>query len=242
MNIESGHVFILSGPSGVGKTTFQLELLNTIGEKKVQIIPRYTNRKRRPGEESGFEYNFTSDAGILQKLFANDFIHIERWGDFYQAIETSSISEIIEERKIGIVLASTFGAARLQAEFSDFVTCLYMWTGDKTSLRDPDCLKSDFPQTKELRDRILKKKLEDGFSEFEVKSLDSERFIDKRMVDNNLDIAAINGRLRGQEKVTVLPNYRDDILGTVKEFLDIVENKCGQVFKPLNKKHEDIPF
>ena len=169
MSNNKGHVFILSGPSGVGKTTFQLELLKKIQNDEIIIIPRYTNRPQRNAEEAGFEYNFTSNKGILQKLFANDFIHIEKWGDFYQAIETSSINETIEDGKIGIVLASTFGAARLQAEYSDKVQCLYMWPGNKTSLRDPDCLSSNFPEIKELRDRIRKKKLENGFSEFETK-------------------------------------------------------------------------
>ena len=82
----------------------------------------------------GFEHFFTSHSGLLQKVFANDFIHIEKWGDFYSAIESRAIEEVIPSTSDGIVQTSVFGAARLRASYGRSVSCLYLWTGARTSL------------------------------------------------------------------------------------------------------------
>lgn len=108
-------IFTLSGPSGVGKTTFLLELFRSADRSKLRLLPRYTDRPIRHDEEEGFEYLFTSRQGMLQKLSANDFIHIEKWGDYYSAIEKHALDETLKSSYSGIVLASTFGAARLRA-------------------------------------------------------------------------------------------------------------------------------
>lgn len=212
-----GRIFTLSGPSGVGKTTF-LTALFAAKRDDLVLLPRYTDRPRRDAEDEGFEHYFTSHSGLLQKVFANDFIHIEKWGDYYSAIESQTLESAMENSPDALVLTSVFGSARLLATYGAHVVPLYLWTADKASLMNPRCLEDSSPEVQELKWRIRKKLVEDGFSDFETTSLTDDAFLDKRMVDNYLDIAAVNGRLRSGENILVLPNRHDALADTVSTF------------------------
>lgn len=202
-------IFTLSGPSGVGKTTFLRQLVESVDRGELRLLPRYTDRPKRENEEEGFEHYFTSYHGILQKIFANDFIHIEKWGDYYTAIESRVVEETIPSPHDGIVLASTFGAARLKATYGASIVCTYLWVGDRASLLNPRCMDQASPEIQELKSRLRKKLDSETFTEFETASLSDDQFVEKRMIDNELDIAAVNGRLRSGEDILVVPNLRD---------------------------------
>lgn len=218
-----GKIFTICGPSGVGKTTFLQHLYKIIDKKDIILIPRYTDRPIRDDENPGFEYIFTSHSGLLHKVYSNDFIHLEKWGDYYSGIETRLLKKVIDSPSDGLILASTFGASRLMATYGEIIQPLYIWTGDKESLQNPTSLEHDSPEVKELKWRIAKKISESAFSEFEIDALSDEAFLEKRMVDNYLDIASVNGRLRSGEKITILSNFNNKIDATVLNFIKIRE-------------------
>ncbi|MCR4320346.1 MAG: hypothetical protein NUV74_08460 [Candidatus Brocadiaceae bacterium] len=106
----------------------------------------------------------------------------------------------------------------MRATFGHNVTSLYLWTGPRPALLNPRCLDDNSPEVIELKWRIRKKLVEDGFSEFETASLTDNAFLNKRMVDNYLDIAAVNGRLRAGEDIAVIGNLRDQLEVAVAAF------------------------
>ncbi|MBN2267687.1 MAG: hypothetical protein JW725_05130 [Candidatus Babeliaceae bacterium] len=214
-----GKIFVLNGPSGVGKTTFLKELLSQNDTRNIHLLPRYTNRPPRLNEKEGFEYLFTTFQDMLKKLYANDIIHIEKWGNYYSAIESQVIEKTITSDYDGIILASTFGASRLCAIFGCNVISLYMWTGERSSLLDLRCIEPDSPEIIELKRRIRKRLIADEFSDFERESHTDDEFIEKRMLDNYVDIAAVSGKLRLGEDITVLPNIYDKLDTTISKFL-----------------------
>ncbi|MHB9134306.1 MAG: hypothetical protein ACYDBB_24815 [Armatimonadota bacterium] len=216
-----GHIFVLSGASCVGKTTFLYALAETHVNSQLKLLPRFTDRPIRPNEKDGFEYFFVDHDGFLQKVYANDFVHVEKWGDYYSGIDKHSLEEILNSDYHGIVLASTYGAARLRASYGVHVTHLYMWTDHRQTLLHPRCMKLDSPEIKELTWRMKKKLSEQGFSEYETEALVDEQFLQKRMIDNFLDIAAVNGRLRNGENIEVLPSIHNKICDTVDNFNQI---------------------
>jgi guanylate kinase len=216
-----GKIFTISGPSGVGKTTFFQQLFKKVDGNEIVLIPRYTDRPIREDEVEGFEYYFTSHDGLLQKVYSNDFIHLEKWGDFYSGIDTRLLKKVINSNDDGLILASSFGASRLKATFGTYIQPLYIWTGHEESLQNPRSLEKDSPEIKELKWRIKKKVAESAFGEYEISSLTNEDFIDKRMVDNYLDIASVNGRLRSGEDIIILPNLNSKLEQAVEHFLKI---------------------
>ncbi len=72
----SGNVFIVSAPSGAGKTSLVKTLLEA--DQQVKLSVSYTTRAPRPGEVDGAHYHFVS---------MDDFMAILNRGDFLESAE-----------------------------------------------------------------------------------------------------------------------------------------------------------
>ena len=66
-----GLMFILSSPSGAGKTTISHMLL--MADEEIQLSVSATTRPRRPGEVDGVDYHFVSDEKFDQMVAEDDF-------------------------------------------------------------------------------------------------------------------------------------------------------------------------
>ena len=65
-------VFVITGPSGVGKGTLIRTLRERIPELALSVSA--TTRAPRPGEEEGVDYWFLSDADFQQRVEAGEFV------------------------------------------------------------------------------------------------------------------------------------------------------------------------
>ena len=65
-------VFVITGPSGVGKGT----LIRTLRERvpELELSVSATTRRPRPGEQDGVDYHFLSDADFQRRVEAGDFV------------------------------------------------------------------------------------------------------------------------------------------------------------------------
>lgn len=94
----SGKLFVVSAPSGAGKTTLVNALLEDI--KSIQDIKRvvtYTTREPRAGEKFGIDYHFIDAEDFQDKIKQNYFIE---WSAVYKTFYGSPI-HIIDELKFG---------------------------------------------------------------------------------------------------------------------------------------------
>ena len=66
-----GMMFILSSPSGAGKTTISRKLLEA--EREVKLSVSATTRPPRPGEIEGVHYHFVDDAEFDRMVAHDDF-------------------------------------------------------------------------------------------------------------------------------------------------------------------------
>ncbi|MDX3775022.1 guanylate kinase [Chromatiaceae bacterium AAb-1] len=82
MQNSSGNLFIISAPSGAGKSSLINALLKKHQDMQVSIS--HTTRAPRPGEHHGEHYHFT-DAGTFKALTEqNDFLEwAEVFGNYY---------------------------------------------------------------------------------------------------------------------------------------------------------------
>lgn len=86
--MSSGTLYILSAPSGAGKTSLLKALRERDGQLHVSIS--HTTRKVRPGEEDGVHYHFVEQATFLSKVEEGDFLeHAEVFGNYYGTDEVS---------------------------------------------------------------------------------------------------------------------------------------------------------
>lgn len=77
-----GTLYIVSAPSGAGKTSLVKAL--TEADPKVLVSVSHTTRDMRPGEQDGINYNFVSKDVFLEMVKNSDFLeHAEVFGNYY---------------------------------------------------------------------------------------------------------------------------------------------------------------
>lgn len=77
-----GMMFVLSSPSGAGKTTISRKLIDL--EPDLTISISLTTRKRRPGEVSGRDYFFVDEEQFSQAITDNNMLEYAKvFGNYY---------------------------------------------------------------------------------------------------------------------------------------------------------------
>ncbi|MBP9614020.1 MAG: guanylate kinase, partial [Thiopseudomonas sp.] len=78
----TGTLYIVSAPSGAGKTSLVKALIDTMAQVRVSVS--HTTRAMRPGEVDGVNYHFTAREDFVEMLKQGDFLeHAEVFGNLY---------------------------------------------------------------------------------------------------------------------------------------------------------------
>ncbi|TAL21409.1 MAG: guanylate kinase, partial [Nitrospirae bacterium] len=70
--MNKGNIFVVTAPSGAGKTSLVRALLEA--DQQVQLSISYTTRAPRPLELDGKDYHFVSEATFMEMLERGDFL------------------------------------------------------------------------------------------------------------------------------------------------------------------------
>ncbi|WP_226686838.1 guanylate kinase [Stutzerimonas stutzeri] len=82
MSATTGTLYIVSAPSGAGKTSLVKALVDA--QPQVRVSVSHTTRAMRPGEVDGVNYHFVSRENFLARLERNEFLeHAEVFGNLY---------------------------------------------------------------------------------------------------------------------------------------------------------------
>ncbi|MFZ6048218.1 guanylate kinase [Pseudomonas sp. CR3202] len=82
MTATPGTLYIVSAPSGAGKTSLVKALIDA--EPNIRVSVSHTTRGMRPGEVDGVNYNFVTREQFVQMLEHGDFLeHAEVFGNLY---------------------------------------------------------------------------------------------------------------------------------------------------------------
>lgn len=80
--MQSGNIFVISAPSGAGKSSLVDALCKL--DNNIHVSISHTTRKIRPGEIDGKSYYFISQEEFADMLDKNQFLeHAEVYGNFY---------------------------------------------------------------------------------------------------------------------------------------------------------------
>ena len=91
---RQGQLIVLSGPSGVGKSTVISELLSERSDIYFSIS--FTTRQPRVGEEDGVNYNFVSRETFEGMIARDEFLEYAQYVDNYYGTSLKVIREKLE--------------------------------------------------------------------------------------------------------------------------------------------------
>lgn len=95
----SGSLFVISAPSGAGKTSLVHALLAT--NPQIDLSVSYTTREPREGEVNGVAYHFVSRATFLEMAERGEFLEsAEVYGNFYGTSQNWISQENAKDRDI----------------------------------------------------------------------------------------------------------------------------------------------
>ena len=89
MSQARGNLFILSAPSGAGKSSLINALLERHSDMKVSVS--HTTRTPRPGEENGVHYHFVTQDEFKQVIADDGFLEWAQVFDNYYGTSKQSI-------------------------------------------------------------------------------------------------------------------------------------------------------
>jgi guanylate kinase len=115
----NGKLFILTAPSGAGKTSLVRALLEI--DKHVRLSISYTTRAPRPGEENGRDYHFVSVAEFMAMHAQGAFLEsAEVYGNYYGTSEPW-IRDALTTGQDVLLEIDLQGAEQVRRLFSDAV-------------------------------------------------------------------------------------------------------------------------
>ena len=208
--MAKGFVYILSAPSGTGKTTIGELLLKEI--PYLEKVITATTRKPREGEKHGRDYYFLREEEFLKKLKEDYFLEWAKVYRYYYGTPKEEVERIISSGKDALLIIDVQGAFQVKKKLPNAVTIFLL----------P-------PSFEELEKRLLKR----GEKEIKLRlewaksEIPCAKYFDYVVVNDVLERAVeeiksitLTNRLRS-DFVFNNENYKflglgEDILNTVK--------------------------
>ncbi|MFH1980531.1 MAG: guanylate kinase [Pseudomonadota bacterium] len=121
---DTGRLFVVSAPSGAGKTT----LCNAIRSRfpMLQYSVSATTRAPRPGERDGVDYHFISKAAFEAGIRSGEWAEWAAVHGNYYGTAARVIDEAIRGGRHILLDIDVQGAAQIVARFPDCVTIFIM--------------------------------------------------------------------------------------------------------------------
>lgn len=116
----TGTLFIVSAPSGTGKTSLVNALVRDTNHLKLSIS--HTTRKPRPKEIDGYNYHFISEDKFKQMEMAGVFMESAKvFGNFYGTSQ-DAVQKMLDEGHDVVLEIDWQGAEQIKARFPEAIS------------------------------------------------------------------------------------------------------------------------
>lgn len=170
--MAKGFVYILSAPSGTGKTTIGNLLL-----KEIPFLERVitaTTRKPREGEKHGVDYYFLTEEDFKRKIEEGFFLEWAKVYKYYYGSPKSEIERITSQGKDALLVIDVQGAFQVKKILPNAVSIFL--------------LPPSFEELKRRLSQRGEKELEERF-EWAKKEIPCAKFFDYIVVNNVIEKA-----------------------------------------------------
>jgi len=117
---QTGILFIVSAPSGAGKTSLLKELIP--GDAQLALSVSHTTRAKRPGEQDGVHYHFTDASAFMELAEQGVFIEHAKVFDNYYGTSENAVRDQLAAGKDVVVEIDWQGAQQVRARFPEAVS------------------------------------------------------------------------------------------------------------------------
>lgn len=172
--MNKGHLFILSGPSGVGKSTVAKELRRILPELK--RIVTYTTRDPRPQEKNGIHYNFVTAQQFKNMIDEHAFLEWAVVHDKMYGTPKDSVKEHLDKGDHVLLIVDVQGGEQIKENAED---CHMIFLE---------------PQSEEQLAKRLKKRKNIDEADFELRMMNAKKelamrdFYDYRVINEEGDV------------------------------------------------------
>ena len=151
-----GTLFIVSAPSGAGKTSLVRALLEEV--EGVRASVSYTTRPPRPGERDGIAYHFVDAAAFETMVQAGDFLEHARVFDHCYGTARTSVEAILEGGEDVILEIDWQGAGQVRRLIPDTVS-VFILPPSRAILEER------IRGRKQDSDQVIQRRMQDAVSE-----------------------------------------------------------------------------
>ncbi len=114
---KHGILFVVSAPSGGGKTSLCKEVIKRLPNFEHGIS--YTTRKRRPMEVDGKDYHFVREEEFMQMIKADEFVEYAVVHGHHYGTSINSIAEVLSRGKYLLIDIDVQGAKQIEERYGD---------------------------------------------------------------------------------------------------------------------------
>lgn len=140
--MRKGILFVVSGPSGVGKTSMIKSILSSIKDAVFSVS--CTTRPKRPGEVDGKDYFFVSEEEFKKMIEKDEFLEWARVHGYLYGTPKKFVEDNVSKGKDVILDIDVQGALSVKKKVKEAV---YIFIAP--------------PSMEDLRERLEKRKTED---------------------------------------------------------------------------------
>jgi guanylate kinase len=126
-------VFVITGPSGVGKGTLIRLLRERVPELALSVSA--TTRPPRPGEEDGVDYHFLSDAEFARRVEAGEFVEWAEYSGRRYGTLRSELQRHLDEGRPVVLEIELQGARQVREAMPEAVQ-IFIEPPDREALKD----------------------------------------------------------------------------------------------------------
>lgn len=112
-------VFVITGPSGVGKGTLIAELCERVPDLELSVSA--TTREPREGERDGRDYHFLSPRGFDSRVEAGDFLEFATYSGHRYGTLRSEVAKRLEAGRSVVLEIEVQGASQVRAAMRESV-------------------------------------------------------------------------------------------------------------------------
>jgi guanylate kinase len=116
---RQGVLFVVSGPSGVGKTSLSQRVIANMRDVRQSVS--YTTRTPRPHEQNGREYYFISQQAFEQRIARGEFLEWAQVHEHWYGTSRRQVETVTRAGNDVLLVIDVQGAAQLRTSGIDAV-------------------------------------------------------------------------------------------------------------------------